>query len=114
MDLVELLTVSDHFQLQRIGLVVAPDFSAPPGWKPRSETVTVLTPDGQSQEAMVRIEVWHAEIRDPSVPADRRWRLVVSFPEMTKERVPVGSRIMASQALRSAMQLSHGGRVELR
>jgi hypothetical protein len=109
MDLVELLTVSDHFQLQRIGLVVVPDFSAPPGWKPRSETVMIVTPDGQSQEATARIEVWHAEIRDPAVPADRRWRLVVSFPEMTKERVPIGSRIMASQALRAAMRVSKDG-----
>jgi hypothetical protein len=113
-DRVELLTVSDHFQLQGAGLVVLPDFSAPPGWKPRSESLVIVTPGGESQEATARLEVWHAEIRDPAVPADRRWRLVVSFPELTKERIPVGSRIMGPQALRSAMQLHPDGDAPLR
>jgi hypothetical protein len=45
MDLVELLTVADRFQLSS-GLVLVPDFLVPKGWKPRSETVVIVKPNG--------------------------------------------------------------------
>jgi hypothetical protein len=103
-DLVELLTLTDHFQLSS-GLVVVPDFSVPKGWKPRSETVTIVRPNGESREAKARLAVEHFLIRDPAVSVDRRWRLVVSFPTMTKEEVPIGSKVMVPQSLRASIQL---------
>ena len=50
-DLVELLTVTERFQLDN-GLVVVPDFSPPNGWKNRSETVTIVLPDRKHRTAI--------------------------------------------------------------
>jgi hypothetical protein len=107
MDLVELLTVASHFQLQRRGLVIAPDFAAPNTWKARSEEVVIRRPDGHERGALARIEVWHFEIRDPTISANHRWRLVVSLPALTKEDVPVGSKVMVTQILRAEMEAGH-------
>jgi hypothetical protein len=104
MDLVELLTVADRFQLSS-GLVLMPDFSVPKGWRPRSETVLIVKPNGESREARAWLAVAHFYIRDPAVSADRRWRLVVCLPTMTKEEVPIGSKVMVPQSLRASMQL---------
>jgi|SRR6476661_3585614 hypothetical protein len=104
MDLVELLTVADRFQLSS-SLVLVPDFSVPKGWKPRSETVVIVKPNGESREATACLAVTHFNIRDPAVSAERRWRLVMSLPTMTKDEVPIGSKIMAPQSLRASMQL---------
>jgi hypothetical protein len=104
MDLVELLTVADRFQLSS-GLVLVSDFSVPKGWKPRSETVVIVKPNGESREATACLAVTHFLIRDPAASTDRQWRLVVSLPMMTKEEVPIGSKVMVSQSLRASMQL---------
>jgi hypothetical protein len=90
-DLVELLTVADRFQLSS-GLVVVPDFSLPKGWKARSETVAIVTPEGESRKILACLMATHFNIPDPTVSADRRWRLVVSLPTMTKEEVPIGTK----------------------
>jgi hypothetical protein len=103
-DLVELLTVADRFQLSS-GHVLVPDFSVPKGCKPRSETVVIVKPNGESREVAVWLAVTHFLIRDPAVSADRRWRLVVSLPTMTKDEVPIGSKIMVPRSLRASMQL---------
>lgn len=102
--LVELLTVADHFQLQHHDVVVLPDFMPPAGgWKTCSQTVSVVTPDGQRREATARLAVWHFNIRDPEASMEKRWRLVVSFPGMSKEDLPIGSKIMVPQLLKAAM-----------
>jgi hypothetical protein len=101
--LVELLTVSDHFAMER-GLVVTPDFAPPVGWKARSEPAVVVTPDGESREMTACLEVWHFEIRDPA-RADKRWRLVLLFPAAGNEDVPLGSKVMVSQQLKAAVDL---------
>ena len=98
-DLVGLLTVADRFQLSS-GLVVVPDFSLPSGWKARSETVVIVTPDGESRKTAASLLSAHFRIPDPTVSADRRWRLVVSLPTMTKEEVPTGTKIMVPKALK--------------
>src|SRR4029078_11754149 len=104
MDLVDFLTVAERFQLSS-GLVLLPDFSVPDGWKPRSETMVIVKPNGESCEATACLTVAHFSIRDPAAPADRRWRLVVSFPTMTKEEVPIGSKVMVAQSFRASVQL---------
>ena len=107
--MVELLTVADHFLLGNRGLLVVPDFSVPDGWKVRSETVTIVLPDGRRREAkasltVTHVNVPHVNIADEAAWADRRWRLMVSFPALTKEDVPIGSRVMVSAPLRAAIQ----------
>ena len=71
----ELLTVKHVFELQGIGLTVAPDFSIPKaGWKNGNHRVCVVKPNGEQLEADANFHVWHFNIRDPSVPLDKRWR----------------------------------------
>jgi hypothetical protein len=103
--LVELLTVADHFQLQGLGVVVTPHLALPPGgWKASSHTVLIATPDGTSREVGAHLEVWHLNIGDPAVAEEKRWPLVLRFPAMTKDEVPIGSRIMISQWLLDQIQ----------
>jgi hypothetical protein len=104
MDLVELLTVAERFHLKQFGLVVTPDFDAPPAWKARSETVVIETPGGQRSEVMACMQLWHFNIRDPAVPTGKRWRLVIFFPAMTNETMPVGTKVLVPPALRAAIQ----------
>jgi hypothetical protein len=102
MDLVELLTVEQHYQFAD-RLLVLPDFSMPLGWKQRSDTVVVVTPNGQRRDVEANLWVIHLYTGDRSAPADKRWRLQVSFPTMCKEEVPIGSKIMVAPSLRAAM-----------
>jgi len=95
--------VPERFQLSN-RLVVAPDFSAPQGWKNRSETVTIVLPDGKHSEAKASLELAHFRIADPTASPERRWRLVVSFPTMTKEGLPKGSKVMVPKSLKAAIQ----------
>jgi hypothetical protein len=96
----ELLTVEQVFQLTHIGLTVLPDFSVPKaGWKNGAHRVRVVKPNGEQLEADANFNVAHFYISDPSVPLDRRWRVVISFPSLTKEDVPLGSRILGDQAM---------------
>ena len=99
MDLVELLTVADRFQLSR-GLVVVPNFALPSGWKARSETVVIVTPDGENRKTTACLSATHFRIPDPAASADRRWRLEVSLPTMTAEEVPIGTKIMVTKSLK--------------
>jgi len=59
-----------------------------------------------SREATACLAVTHFNIRDPAASAERRRRLVVFLPSMTKEEVPIGSKVMAPQSLRASMQLT--------
>jgi hypothetical protein len=101
--LVELLTVADHFQIERFGLIVVPHFAVPGGWNPRLERVVIVTPDGESRELTARLTVAHLNISDPA-RANERWSLVVSFPAAGKHDVPIGSKVMVSQSLRAEIQ----------
>src|SRR5690349_15850688 len=76
-DLVELLTVADHFQLEYVGLVVVPHLAPPDRWKADLQSVVIATPECRSLEATARLELWHFKIPDPA-RADERWRLVLS------------------------------------
>jgi hypothetical protein len=102
-DLVELLTVAERFQLNN-GLVVVPDFSVPDGWKNRSDRVVLVLPDGKHCAARASLAVAHFRIPESAASSDKRWRLVVSFPTMTKDDVPIGTKIMVPISLRAAIQ----------
>jgi hypothetical protein len=99
----ELLTVQEHFDITGRGLVLLPDFEVPEGWKNRSEAVLVVTPDGMEHECAARFELIHFNIRDPSVGANRRWRVSVSLPAATKAAVPIGSKLLCGSELKTAL-----------
>jgi hypothetical protein len=103
MEPVELLTVTDSFQLSGIGLTFMPDFSVPKGWKNRVQQIIVATPDGRQFEAVAQFNMTHFNISDPEATVDRRWRILVTLPDTTKEQVPLGSRLFVSPELRDAL-----------
>jgi hypothetical protein len=107
MEEAELMVVSDSFQISGRGLVVVPDFAhAAASWKGGSEMATVIRPDGSSIRAKLNLHVAHFNIPDPTAPPERRWRIVPAFPDLGKEDVPVGSRVLASRPVVDALR--HG------
>jgi hypothetical protein len=104
MSLVKLLTVAGSFQLKGRGVVVIPNLPPPAaGWKASSHTVVIVTPGGGSREVEARLEVWHFNIPDAAVAAQHGEGLVLSFPALTKNEVPIGSRIMVPPELRDVI-----------
>ena len=95
----ELLTVTDRFLLDRLGLVLTPDFPVPRGWHDRSETVTLVRPASESLECHASFFSLHLNIRDPRIPSSQRWRVVVTLPALKQEDVPVGTRVLCSRPL---------------
>lgn len=110
MALIELLSVSECFQLAQIGLILAPDFSVPPGrWSNFSDQVTVIRPDGSEFTAKCWFAITHFNFQDPNVPIDKRWRIVLSLPEVSKEDAPSGSKVMVSQETADAVLRGSAG-----
>lgn len=106
MDWVELLVVAECFELEQHGVVVKPDFPCPEGnWEARVLDVEIVRPNGGRHQMSARIAVWHFEFSDPTISSDRRWRLVVSFPDMMKSDLPIGTMVMVPPALKAAMEL---------
>jgi hypothetical protein len=100
MERVELLTVSDSFDITGRGLVVLPDFSVPPaGWKDRKIQLTIVTPTGQTQEATASVFLTHLVLSDRSASADRRNRVVMMILGLARENIPIGSRLFSSRDL---------------
>jgi len=99
-DIELLLAVVDRFQIDNLGLVLAPDFSVPGGnWSDQTHTVTVESPDGDHFNAEAVFGLSHFNIRDPEVPIDRRWRVTVTMPHTHKDQIPIGSKVFASRHL---------------
>jgi len=104
MSAVELLTVEDTFQIGELGIFLRPDFSVPNGrWTTRKDTVTVVTPDGQTFTTHAELNLSHINISDPNVSIDRRWRVTLSLPGCTKADVPLGSKLLVSENLKHAL-----------
>ena len=103
MSRVELLTVEDCFLIEGRGVIVIPDFSVPKGWKNRTETVAVAMPNGQQYEAAAQFSMSHFKLLDPTAPTDKRWRVVVLLMNRNKEELPIGSKILVSQAVKDAI-----------
>jgi hypothetical protein len=111
MERVRLLTVEHTFWLSRDSiqmLILSPDFPVPNGWRDRgwnarTEAVTVLRPDGTELAATAQINMTHLNIPDPDFPGSR-WRITVWLTDRTKEEVPVGSKILVSPEVRTALR----------
>ena len=105
---VELLTVSDRFQIGGAGIVLRPDFSAPNGrWSARAETVRIVTPDGREFETQAQFNLSHFRIADPTVSIDERWRVTIMLPDKLSEDVPVGSKLFVSLEIRDELLPRH-------
>jgi hypothetical protein len=99
-DLVELLTVTDRFELQGRGLVVTPHLDPPvDGWKASTRPVVIVAPDGQSSTTEAQLELWHFNIPDHELAAQSGFALVILFPTLIKADVPIGSRILVPRSL---------------
>ena len=100
----ELLTVEQVFQLRGIGLTALPDFSVPkPGWKNGTRRVRVVKPNGEELEADANFHASHFKLLDPSAPLDKRWRVVISFPSLTKDDLPVGTAILCDRTIAATL-----------
>jgi len=96
----ELLNVEERFMIDRLGLVVMPDFSVPTSdWKPSEENVTIRCPDGREFDAVATFNHTHINIPDPAVPMDRRWRVTICILNIAKEDVPIGSTLLVRKEL---------------
>ncbi|HSY19324.1 MAG TPA: hypothetical protein VK815_13355 [Candidatus Acidoferrales bacterium] len=100
---VELLTVTDRFQIGG-AVFLLPDFSVPGGrWSARTELVRIVTPDGQDFETPATFNLSHFNISDPTVSIDRRWRVTIMLPDKLSADVPVGSKLFASHEIRDEL-----------
>jgi hypothetical protein len=100
---VELLTVQDHFDMTGRGLILLPDFDVPDGWRERSDTVRVVTPDGEQREFLAHFSIVHFNTNDPNVDSKGRWRVSVSLPTASKSTVPIGSKVLCEGRLKAAL-----------
>jgi hypothetical protein len=108
--MVELLRVTDAFQLSNVGLALSPDFPVPTaGWQNVSAAVELITPEGQRIASEARFNLTHFNFSGASVGAERRWRVVVSLPELHKARVPVGTRLLVPTELKARLVPAGGG-----
>ena len=104
MNRVKLLTVEERFQLSGIGLTLAPDFPVPTGkWKNIQCKASIVCPSGDQFEAVAQLNMTHFNISDPSAPIERRWRVLVTLPDVPKEKVPVGSSLLVEQEVLNAV-----------
>ncbi len=100
MNLSVLLTVEERFVIDRLGIVVAPDFPIPRcSWNPSEETVTIRRPDGSELEAVAQFNHSHFNIPDPTVPIDRRWRVTVCILKHREGRRSDCSRLLVETSL---------------
>jgi hypothetical protein len=110
MSAVELFTVEGCFEIASLGVVLRPDLPVPNGrWKARSDTVTVVRPDGKQSETTAEFKLWHLNMADLTVSIDRRWRVVLSLPGRTRDELPLGTKILVSQEIRDALYPKNTG-----
>ena len=105
----ELLKVEEHFLLQNIGLIVTPDFSVPEieKWNDFKTEARVVYPEGVESIQKAYARIWHFNIRDPEVSINKRWRVVLSFPDSDKQQIPIGSLIFVSEDVYSSIRGKH-------
>lgn len=105
MGRVALTTIEDMFQIEGCGVVIAPDFPVPSGgWKELSSKVGIATPDGGELDVLARFQMEHICISDPKVRMERGgWWIVCILPDVRKEQIPVGSKLMVSAELRDRL-----------
>ena len=81
-----LCEVEERFQITGRGLVIAPDFSVPSkgAWKNFTAKIVIETNGGERKKFEANFWLSHFNIRDPNVPIDKRWRVVLNLPKAKK------------------------------
>jgi hypothetical protein len=94
-----LCEIEDSFQITDRGLVLAPGFSVPSKgtWKNFTTNIEIETNDGERKKLEANFWLSHFNIRDPNVPMDKRWRVVLNLPKAHKEEAPIGSKVYVSE-----------------
>src|SRR4051812_42683619 len=88
MSRVHLLTVEDCFNVTGRGVILTPDFSVPQrAWQNQTESVTIVPPSGPEFETTAQFNLTHLSIRNPKVPLDKRWRILVMIIGTPKEQL---------------------------
>lgn len=102
----ELMVVEDAFDIKSVGVLLSPSFDLPPHgkWQTFNETVSIQLPNGELIEADARFSAIHLNISDPTVGANKRWQIVASFKNLTKNEVPVGSKVFVSSKAMEAIK----------
>jgi|SRR5215467_512318 len=100
----DLLTVERVFQLQDIGLTVLPDFLVPKaGRKNGTHRVRVVNQMASNSKltptSMSGISTFAIHLQPP----DERWRVVISFPSLTKDDLPTRSRILGDPTMAATL-----------
>jgi hypothetical protein len=90
-----LLRVEDTFQVTGRGLVVVPDIPLPNRFANFSDSVTVIPPDSEPFQAKADFFLTHFN------PGG--FKLLITFPALDKELLPVGSSILASESVHSRL-----------
>jgi hypothetical protein len=104
MNMVELLQVTETFKVPSLGLLLMPDFSVPSaGWNCTMTDVELVTPGGHIVATRAKFSQIHFNMPDPSVSADRRWRVVASLPDLSESQVPIGTRLVVPSAFRAQL-----------
>ncbi len=73
-------------------------------WQDFDTQVLVITPNGEQKEFQARFSRWHFNFTDPGVDINRRWRIVVSLPSVSKEDVPVGSKVWVTRDIKQTLE----------
>ncbi|HEX9261923.1 MAG TPA: hypothetical protein VF893_05285 [Candidatus Bathyarchaeia archaeon] len=91
------LTVEDHFLIRGRGIVVLPWLDNPENWrfKPFSGKVVIRRPDRTEEQCIVSFTLEHVHFSHEG----SNTYIVLQFPEQTKETVPIGSQVFASEEL---------------
>jgi hypothetical protein len=95
---IHLLSVEDRFELSACGLVVVPILPVPPTvFKQFQAQVTVERPDGRRLEAASIFDIQYHKL----LAGDSRCGIVITFRGLSKEDVPIGSRILVDEQIAS-------------
>jgi hypothetical protein len=96
--MIPLFTVTERFPIEKLGLMLGPDFAVPKtGWEDRSEMVTVALPGGETFTTPGLFTSTHFCAAKGA--KDRGWRIVVILFSCKPEQVPVGSSILAAEEI---------------
>jgi len=93
-----LLEVQEAFLIPSRGLLVAPDIPYPPprGFSNFTESVTLVPPGGGQRDVQALFSLIHLN------PGG--FKLVLSFPNLDKALLPIGTAVMVSEAVHARLR----------
>jgi hypothetical protein len=93
-----LCQVEERRQIAGRGLTILPNFSAAKAdaLTDYKTSIEVETANGKRRTFEAHFMTEHFSYSDPSVPIDKRWRIVLYIPKAKKEEVPIGSKLFVS------------------